>query len=78
VEVRHPASGPRIQGGFVAIATGAEQCTILHYEQYMLPRWAVLLKPLIAAYLSWSMHKELRDLRQMLLGRPAPTALPRS
>jgi hypothetical protein len=75
VQAQYPASGPRIQGGFVVIATGAQQCTILHYEQYVLPRWAVLLKPIIAAYLSWSMHKELRDLRQMLVGRPAATML---
>ena len=69
-----PADGARIQGGFVAIATGEQRCTILHYEQYVLPRWAIVLKPLIAAYLAWSMHKELHDLRSMLIGRSAQNA----
>src|SRR6266567_2695285 len=47
VEAHSPASGPRIQGGFVAVPTGERTCTILHYEQYLLPRWGVPLKPLI-------------------------------
>src|SRR5712692_11435875 len=45
-EAHPPASGARIQGGFVTVATGEQSCTILHYEQYVLPQWAVPLKPL--------------------------------
>lgn len=71
VQANPPASGARIQGGFVAIASGERRCTILHYEQYVLPGWSVVLKPLIASYLSWSMRKELRDLRRLLMRRSA-------
>jgi hypothetical protein len=67
VEAHPPATGSRISGGFVALSTGPQSCMILHYEQYVLPRWAVPLKPVIALYLRWSMHKELHDLRAMLL-----------
>jgi len=70
VEAHHPASGPRVKGGFAVVATGAQSCLILHYEQYVLSGWVVLLKPLIAAYLHWSMAKELRDLRELILQRP--------
>lgn len=73
VQANPPPSGARIQGGFVAIATGEGRCTILHYEQYVLPSWVVPLKPIIAAYLDWSMRKEMRDLRAMLLRRVATT-----
>lgn len=70
-EAHPPASGARIQGGFVAVATGEQSCTILHYEQYVLPQWAVPLKPLIVWYLQWSMQKELHDLRAIILERAA-------
>jgi hypothetical protein len=67
VEAHPPTPGSRIQGGFVAISTGEQSCTVLHYEQYVLPRWAVPLKPLITWYLHWSMDKELRDLKTIIL-----------
>jgi hypothetical protein len=51
----------------VAVSTGEQSCTVLHYEQYVLPRWAVPLKPLITWYLHWSMDKELRDLKTIVL-----------
>lgn len=70
-EAHPPASGSRIQGGFVAISTGEQTCTILHYEQYVLPRWGVPLKPLITWYLQWSMKRELRDLQALILQRAA-------
>ena len=74
VEAHPPASGSRIQGGFVAVSTGEQSCTILHYEQYVLPRWAVPLKPLITWYLQWSMNKELHDLQTIILERAAREA----
>ena len=73
VEAHPPASGPRIQGGFVAVCTGEQTCTILHYEQYILPKWGVPVKPLIEWYLQWSMKKELRDLKTIILARAATT-----
>lgn len=73
VETHPPASGPRIQGGFVAVYTGEQICTILHYEQYILPKWGVPVKPLIEWYLQWSMKKELRDLKTIILARAATT-----
>jgi hypothetical protein len=75
VEARPPASGPRVKGGFTVVSTGARSCLILHYEQYLLSGWAVLLKPLIVGYLHWSMAKEMRDVRRLILRgatMPAP------
>lgn len=74
LEAHPPDSGTRIQGGFVAISTGEQSCTILHYEQYLLPTWAVPVKPLIEGYLQWSMKKELRDLKTLILERTAKVA----
>ena len=34
---------------------------------YVLPLWLVPLKPLIVMYLKWSMKKELRDMKDMIL-----------
>jgi len=71
LEAHPPASGSRIQGGFVAVSTGKQNCTILHYEQYVLPKWAIPLKLLIEWYLQWSMKKELHDLKTIILERAA-------
>lgn len=76
VETNAPASGPRVQGGFIVEPEGERACTITHYEQYVLPAWLIPLKPLIVAYLNWSMRKELRDLRALLLANRAETAGP--
>jgi hypothetical protein len=67
LETNPPASGPRIQGGFIVDEIGEHACKITHYEQYVLPKWAVPLKPLVQMYLRWSMRKELMDLREMIL-----------
>jgi hypothetical protein len=74
VEAHHPATGPRVKGGFTVVSTGDRSCLILHYEQYVLSGWAVLLKPLIAGYLHWSMAKEMRDLRELILHRSLTAA----
>jgi len=66
-ETHPPASGPRIKGGFVVIPTGEKSCTIIHYEQYILPTWGIPLKPLVLLFLQWSMKKELHDLKVLIL-----------
>lgn len=66
-EAHPPAAGPRIKGGFVVISTGEQICTILHYEQYILPMWGIPFKPLVRVFLQWSMKKELRDLKALVL-----------
>lgn len=71
LEAHPPASGSRIQGGFVVVPTGEQTCTVLHYEQYKLPRWAIPLKPVIEGYLQWSMKKELSDLKDIIIKHAA-------
>jgi Polyketide cyclase / dehydrase and lipid transport len=65
-----------ISGGFRVEPTGDGRCVVVHYESYVLPRWLVPLKPLIRAYLGWSMRAELEDLRALILagGRPGAAA----
>ena len=69
VEAHPPPAGIRIHGGFVVVEAGPASCIILHYEQYELPRWAVPIKPVIGAYLRWTMKKEMRDLKALILSR---------
>ena len=56
-----------VQGGFIVQSTGDDECTLIHYEVYNLSPWFVPLKPLIRAYLKWSMRKELRDIRTAVM-----------
>lgn len=65
-----------ISGGFRVEPAAAGRCIVVHYESYVLPRWLVPAKPLIRAYLSWSMRIELEDLRDLILagGRPGAAA----
>jgi hypothetical protein len=74
VEAYPPPSGIRIHGGFVVVPTGPKSCLVLHYEAYTVPGWATLLRPLISLYLRWTMKKEMRDVRAMILARPAQAA----
>jgi hypothetical protein len=74
VEAYPPPSGVRVKGGFAVVKTGAQSCLILHYEQYIVPRWAWALKPAISLYLRWTMKKELRDLQALILERQAKAA----
>ena len=71
VENNAPASGPRIQGGFIVESGQKEACKIIHYEHYKLPRWLVPLKPFIEMYLNWSMKKELLAMKDMILEKHA-------
>jgi hypothetical protein len=65
-------SNATIEGGFVVTPT-ADGCTVIHYEQYVLSRSVVALKPLVRLYLRWSMRRELRDL-EALVASQAPRA----
>lgn len=67
-EANFPASSIDIQGGFIVEATNEQECLVIHYEQYNLPGWFVLLKPLIVEYLKWSQWKELRDFKKLVWG----------
>jgi hypothetical protein len=59
-----------ISGGFVVAPLTPGECVVLHYEDYGLPRYLAPLKPLILAYLRWSMRAELRRLRDLILAVP--------
>ena len=65
-----PTSEARIEGGFV-VTPLANGCTVIHYEQYVLAPWLRPLKPIIGAYLRWSMRRELRDLEELIASTPA-------
>jgi hypothetical protein len=56
-----------VEGGFVVTPLGADQCTVIHYEQYVLAPWLAPLARLVRAYLHRSMRRELRDLRRLVL-----------
>jgi hypothetical protein len=60
-----PPEQATIEGGFV-VTPLAGGCTVIHYEQYVLPRWLVPLRHAIRAYLRWSMARELRDLERLI------------
>jgi hypothetical protein len=60
-----PAEYATIEGGFV-VTPLAGGCTVIHYEQYVLPRWLAPLKHVLRLYLRWSMARELRDLERLI------------
>lgn len=72
-EVNPPAGHPRIAGGFIVEPAGATSARVIHYEEYLLPWWVVPLKPVIRAYLQWSMVRELEDVRQLVARHAAPS-----
>ena len=49
-----PPEHATIEGGFIVTPT-ADGCTVIHYEQYVLPATLVPITWLIRAYLRWSM-----------------------
>ena len=63
-----PPAEATVEGGFVVTPLGGDGCTVIHYEQYVLARCLVPLRPLVRAYLHWSMRRELRDLRRLVTG----------
>jgi hypothetical protein len=70
-----PPNEATIEGGFVVTPT-ADGCTVIHYEQYVIPPWLTPLKPLIRAYLQWSMRRELADLRDLIEQGPSAASPP--
>jgi len=69
-----PRAEATVEGGFLVTPLSEAECTVIHYEQYVLPGWLILLAPPIRAYLRWSMRRELRDLRAAILADyAAPT-----
>ena len=67
MEATPPPSGTRISGGFIVEALGERECKVIHYEDYKLSWWMLPAKPLIVWYLKWSMRKELRAVRDLVL-----------
>ncbi|HEX2913205.1 MAG TPA: hypothetical protein VH186_20550 [Chloroflexia bacterium] len=67
LEASPPPEGSRIHGGFFVEPFGENDSLVIHYEQYVLPARYLLLKPLILLYLKWSMGKELRTFRQLVM-----------
>lgn len=61
----------KVEGGFVVTPLGADQCTVIHYEQYVLAPWVAPLGRLVKSYLRRSMRRELRDLRRLVLRPPS-------
>ena len=66
-----PREDATVEGGFVVAPLGADQCTVIHYEQYVLARWLAPLRLLVKAYLHRSMRRELRDLRRLVVSSSA-------
>lgn len=74
-----PRDEATVEGGFVVTPLSQSSSTVIHYEQYVLPRSLAPLAPLIRAYLHWSMRRELRVLRETVLGASTlQPATPRS
>lgn len=62
-----PPEQATVEGGFVVTPLGADHCTVIHYEQYVLARWLAPLALLVKAYLRLTMRRELRDLRRLVV-----------
>ena len=61
-----PRAEARVEGGFVVTPLGENECTVIHYEQYVLARWLTPIASLVGVYLRWSMRRELRTLRDLV------------
>jgi hypothetical protein len=62
-----PRGDATVEGGFVLTPLGEDRSTVIHYEQYVLAPWLVPLAALMLCYLRWSMRRELRELRSLIL-----------
>jgi hypothetical protein len=69
-----PPERATVEGGFVVTPLGADHCTVIHYEQYVLAPWLAPASLLVKAYLHRSMRRELRDLRRLVLDPRPKTA----
>ncbi len=59
-------SGLNVRGGFHVAPAGESASRITHYEQYMLPPWALPLKRALAWYVGGSMERELENLARLI------------
>lgn len=64
-----PVQGLQVSGGFAVAALGPSRCLVTHHEKYSFRAWYLLLPllPVIKAYLTLAMHKELQDLKALIL-----------
>jgi len=70
-----PGERPRswnMSGGFIVAPLGEQECLVVHYEDYGLPRYLAPLRGLIRVYLHRSMEVELGVLAEIVAGEPAP------
>ena len=63
-----------VQGGFIVQELRPSRSVIIHYEMYYISPWFLPLRPVITAYLKWSMRKELRDIRDAVFARQSHSA----
>lgn len=71
----HPSGPePAVQGGFMVQALGPNESTVIHYELYWFARRLVPLRPLIVAYLNWSVRVELKKIQRAALQEHASRA----
>lgn len=57
-----PIPSIHVKGGFLIKDEGNDQCQIIHYEKYKLPKWLSCMAPLIKTYVNWSMGRELNNI----------------
>jgi len=69
-----PRGEATVEGGFVLTPLGEDHSTVIHYEQYVLVPWLAPFAALVRGYLRWSMRRELRDLRSLILSRAVASA----
>jgi hypothetical protein len=72
-----PGERPRsweISGGFMVAPLGEQECLVVHYEDYGLPRCLAPLRGLVRLYLHRSMDVELRMLAEIVGEEPVAAA----
>jgi hypothetical protein len=60
-------SDAKVEGGFLVTPLGERESTVIHYEQYVLATWLRPVSWIVLAYLRWSMRRELRALRSLVV-----------
>lgn len=64
----HPSGPePAIHGGFMVQALSPNESILIHYELYWFARRLVPLRPLLVAYLNWSVREELKKIKRAAL-----------
>lgn len=73
-----PVQGLQVSGGFEVAALGPSLCLVTHHEKYALRAWYLILPllPAIKAYLTMAIHKELQDLKSLMLAKLASAPTP--